>query len=161
MPHNSWTERLTSECCTSGSISMSYFPPEISGPQPSIDDQVFWNYCQQHELRFQRCANCKRFRHPPGPVCSACLSFEVEWILAPEVGTVFSFTIVHHPAHPAVATRLPYNVVVVDFPECDHVRLVSNVIDAAPDDIRIGMIVSLVWETAGNGLPVPRFRRHV
>jgi uncharacterized OB-fold protein len=138
---------------------MSYFPPEISGPQPSVDDQVFWNYCQRHELRFQRCAACHRFRHPPGPVCSACRSFEVEWIPAPEVGIVFSFTIVHHPAHPAVAPILPYNVVIVDFPECDHVRLVSNVVDVAAADIRIGMRVSLVWESAGNGLQLPRFRR--
>ena len=115
---------------------MSYFPSEISGPRPSVDDQVFWNYCQRHELRFQRCAACHRFRHPPGPVCSDCRSFEVEWIPAPEVGIVFSFTIVHHPAHPAVAPILPYNVVIVDFPECDHVRLVSNVVDVHINSLR-------------------------
>jgi uncharacterized OB-fold protein len=49
--------------------------------------------------------------------------------------------------------------VIVAFPECDHVRLVSNVVDVTANDIRIGMRVSLVWETAGNGLQLPRFRR--
>ena len=72
---------------------------------------------------------------------------------------VFSYTIVHHPLHPAVAAIVPYNVVVVDFPECGHVRLVSNVIDVMPKQIRIGMEVSLTWETTGNSMLVPRFRR--
>lgn len=140
---------------------MSYFPAEISGPQPGVDDQTFWNYCRQHELRFQRCAACHRFRHPPGPLCSACRSFEVEWVHAPETGIVFSFTIVHHPAHPAVASITPYNIVVVDFPDCGHARLVSNVIDATPGEIHIGMEVSLVWEDSSTGIPLPRFRKRV
>jgi uncharacterized OB-fold protein len=80
-------------------------------------------------------------------------------VRAPEHGVVFSFTIVHHPAHPGVADIVPYNVVVVDFPECGHARLVSNVVDATPEEIAIGMEVALVWETAGNGVLIPRFRK--
>ena len=56
-------------------------------------------------------------------------------------------------------TVVPYNVAIVDFPECDHARLVSNVIDVAPEDVHIGMQVSLVWEPAGNDMLVPRFRK--
>ncbi len=138
---------------------MSYFPSEVTGPHPNVDDRVFWEYCQRHELRFQRCALCHRFRHPPGPVCSSCRSFDSEWIPAPQTGVVFSFTIVHHPAHPAVAARTPYNIVVVDFPELDHTRLISNIVDATPEDIRIGMKVSLVWEESSTGVPLPRFSK--
>jgi uncharacterized OB-fold protein len=83
----------------------------------------------------------------------------LEWVRAPETGVVFSFTIVHHPAHPAVAPSIPYNIVIVDFPECGHARLVSNLINAAPEEVRIGMNVALVWESAGNGLLVPRFKK--
>jgi len=138
---------------------MAYLPSEISGPMPTVDDQLFWDYCQRRELRFQRCASCFRFRHPPGPACARCRSFTSEWVRAPESGMVFSYTIVHHPLHPAVTTTVPYNVVIVDFPECDHVRLVSNIIDIVPEQVCIGMEVSLTWETAGNGMLVPRFRR--
>lgn len=137
---------------------MAYLPNEVPGPKPRDHDKTFWDFCQQRELRFQRCLACQRFRHPPAPVCQRCRSFESEWVRAPETGEVFSFTIVYHPAHPAVASVTPYNVIVVDFPEYDHVRLVSNLIDATPDEIRIGMRVALVWETAGNGLIVPRFK---
>ena len=137
---------------------MAYLPNEVPGPRPREHDKTFWDFCQQQELRFQRCLACRRFRHPPAPVCQHCRSFESEWIRAPESGEVFSFTIVHHPAHPAVTSVTPYNVIIVDFPECDHVRLVSNLIDATPEEIHIGMRVALVWETTGNGMIVPRFK---
>ncbi len=137
----------------------AYLPEAVPGPQLNVDDQAFWSYCQQRELRFQRCSSCGRFRHPPGPACSQCLSFTSEWVRTPEQGVVFSFTIVHHPAHPAVTDVVPYNIVIVDFPECGHARLVSNLIDATPEEIHIGMKATLVWETAGNGLLVPRFRK--
>jgi len=80
-------------------------------------------------------------------------------VRASETGVVFSLTIVHHDAPPAVSAVTPYNVVIVDFPECDHTRLVSNLIDATPEEIRIGLPVMLVWETAGNDMIVPRFKK--
>jgi uncharacterized OB-fold protein len=138
---------------------MAYLPNEVPGPRPTVDDQVFWDYCQQQELRFQRCAACQRFRHPPAPVCPQCRSVESEWVRAPETGVVFSFTIVHHPAHPAVSAVTPYNIVIVDFPECSHTRLVSNLIDVLPEEVRIGLPVVLVWEATGNGRIVPRFKK--
>lgn len=137
---------------------MGYFPEGTPGPEPTIDDGPFWSYCDKHELRFQKCASCGHFRLPPGPACPNCRSFEAEWVKAPEVGEVFSFTVVHHPAHAAVKPILPYNIAIVAFPECNGVRLISNVIDAVPEQVKIGMKVRLVWDKAGNGATVPRFK---
>lgn len=138
---------------------MAYFPAGTPGPEPTIEDAAFWDYCARHELRFQRCSHCGRFRLPPMPACKHCKSLAAEWVKAPETGHVFSFTIVHHAAHPSMAAALPYNIAIVEFPECDGVRLVSNVMDAGPEDMRIGMRVRLAWDTAGNGRTVPRFRK--
>lgn len=138
---------------------MSYFPRGTPGPEPAIDDAAFWEWCAKGELRFQRCAGCGRFRLPPMPACSHCRSFEFEWVRAPETGEVFSFTVVHHAAHRAIGPALPYNIAIVAFPECDGVRLVSNVMDAAPGELEIGMRVGLAWDTAGNGRTVPRFKK--
>ncbi len=138
---------------------MAYLPDEIPGPRPTADDKVFWDYCRQRELRFQRCAACHRFRHPPAPVCPRCRSGASEWVRAPTRGAVFSFTVVYHAAHPAVSAATPYNVVIVAFPECDHTRLVSNLVDATPEEIRIGMLVELVWEATGDGSIIPRFKK--
>lgn len=135
---------------------MAYLP--LPGPVPDPDDAPFWEYCRQHELRFQRCTVCGRFRHPPAPCCPHCRSFESEWVRAPEVGELFSYTVVHHPVSEAIRPHLPYNIAIVAFPECGGVRLISNVVDAAPDELRIGMKLQLIWEAAPDGQPLPRFK---
>ena len=137
---------------------MAYLPDAVPGPEPTIDDRPFWEACQRRELRFQRCADCGRFRHPPTPACARCKSLRGDWVRAADEAELFSFTVVHHPAHDAVVASVPYNVAIVLFPSFDGVRLVSNVVDCPPDALRIGMRLSLAWEAAGNGLLVPRFR---
>lgn len=138
---------------------MSYLPDGIPGPEPTFDDTPFWDFCEKEELRFQRCGDCGRHRMPPSPFCPHCQSQAVEWVPAPEAAELFSFTVVHHPAHPEIKVALPYNVAIVIFPDCDDVRLISNVVDAAPGEMAIGMPLRLTWETAGNGRKVPRFRK--
>jgi len=139
---------------------VSYLPAGVPSPEPTIDDQPFWDYCAAGELRFQRCPDCARFRHPPAPACPHCHSFRSEYVRAPDEAELFSFTIVHHAAHPAVAGTLPYNVAIVLFRPLDNVRLVSNIVDVAPADIRIGMRLHLVWEEAASGMKIPRFAAH-
>jgi hypothetical protein len=129
----------------------------FASPEPTIDDKPFWEYCAQRELRFQRCTSCKAYRHPPVPACPNCRSFGEEWVWAGEKGRIFSYTIVHHPVFPELADDVPYNIVIVEFPECGGVRLVSNVVDLEPEQILIGREVRLVWEPADNGLLLPRF----
>jgi len=138
---------------------MAYLPDGVPGPEPTFDDAAFWDYCEKRQLRFQRCGGCGKHRMPPSPFCPHCQSMEKEWVPAPERGEVFSFTVVYHPAHPDIAEALPYNVAIVIFRDHDDVRLISNVVDATPEEMTIGMPVTLVWETAGNGRSVPRFRK--
>ena len=138
---------------------MSYLPADIPGPEPTIDDAPFWQFCAHQELRFQRCAECGLFRHPPSPVCTRCQSFKSEWLAAQDEAELFSFTVVHNPAHPSIGPALPYNIAIVLFPSFDNVRLISNVVDARPEELRIGMKLDLVWERAGNGGMLPRFRK--
>ena len=39
----------------------------------------YWAAARQRELRFQRCVDCRRWRHPPGPLCPACGSARSAW----------------------------------------------------------------------------------
>ena len=137
---------------------MAYFETATLVPDPNADDAPFWAHCAAHRLTFQRCAQCGHVVHPPIGVCPACQSFEREWIAAPSDATVFSFTWVHTAAHDAVAGAVPYNVVVVEFPDLPGVRLISNVIDAAPGTLAIGDPLTLVWEAVGE-FALPRFRK--
>ena len=138
---------------------MAYLPLTLPAPAPSMDERPVWEHCARQRLTFQRCADGARFRHPPIPVCPHCQSTRHEWAEAPQTGEVYTYTIVHHPAHPDIGPHLPYNVVVVAFPECDGVRLVSNVIDVPPEELRVGLRVRLAWEAHGEGMYLPRFNR--
>jgi len=135
---------------------MAYLPTGLPRPRPTPDDAPFWAACRERRLVFQRCAACGRFRHPPVPVCPACRSPAVTWTEAFGPARLYTFTEVHHAAHAAVRERLPYVVAVVEFPAMDGVRLVSNLVDGTPP--RIGAALELVWEDAGEGLFLPRFR---
>lgn len=136
-----------------------YLPPLGIG-EPTLPEHVaFWSHCSRRELRFQRCGACAAWRHPPAPVCPHCGSAEVRWEPAPPRGELFSYTVVHHAPSPLLAQAVPYNIAIVSFPGLGDVRLVSNVIDAAPHELRIGMPLALVWQEQAPGKWLPLFRR--
>lgn len=136
---------------------MAYLPDGLPAPEPTMDDAPFWHAVAERRLAFQQCADCGRVRHPPTPICGRCRSSALRWAEAPSHAVLFTYTVVHYAAHPAVGAAVPYNVAVVEFPELDGVRLISNLVDVAPGDLGIGMALELVWERAGEGW-LPRFR---
>lgn len=138
---------------------MSYFSGREIAPTPNADDTPFWESCARRRLAFQRCLACRKVTHPPIGVCPACQSMEREWVAAPQRACVFSFTWIHTAAHESVAGRLPYNVTVVEFPDMPGVRLVTNVVEVKPGELKVGDSVVLVWEESGQAGPLPRFRK--
>ena len=145
---------------------MAHFPANMPVPVPTMDDAAFWDHCAERQLHFQICAACQQPRHPPTPICSRCRSTRLQWVEAPDHATVFTFTVVHHPSHPAVIGHLPYVVAVVDFPQLAQVRLVTNVTDVDPAQMRIGLPVRLWWDRLADAdadatarpMYLPRFR---
>ena len=61
--------------------------------------------------------------------------------------------------HPALKQATPYNVALVHLDGAGDVRLVSNVVDAEPGEMRVGMRVSLFWDEMANGGYLPRFKK--
>ena len=59
------------------------------------------------ELRFQRCAACGAWRHPPRVLCAACRSDQWSWEPSSGHGEVFTWTVVHQPLHPAFVDDVP------------------------------------------------------
>ncbi len=137
---------------------MSYFSSEVPSPEPTLDDAPFWEACQRHELLAQHCDDCDQFRHPPAPRCKYCGSDNVSWQAPKGDPVLFSYTIVHHAAGSAFKEAVPYNIAIVNYPDADNVRLISNIVGVAPEALQIDMPLELIWEEAGNGIPLPRFR---
>lgn len=127
-------------------------------PIPRVDEESrgYWEACRRHELRIQRCAACGTFRHHPRAVCPACMSSEVEWVLSSGRGTVYTFTVTHQNQAPGFREELPYVLAWVEVEE--GVLLLTNVVGCAPESVRIGMPVEVVFEDVGEEIAIPRFR---
>ena len=129
-------------------------------PAPAVTDDTrpFWDACRRRELAVQRCAECGTFRHPPTPVCWHCRSFRHEWTRLSGRGTVFSYAVVHRAFLPELAEAVPYTVVVVSLDDAPGVRLVSNLVGAAPGELRVGLPVEVLFEDVSPEVTLPRFR---
>lgn len=131
---------------------------DLAEIHPGVHTHEFWAACARRELAFQRCTACGRFQHPPLPGCRRCGGRTLMWSRVVGRGRIFSLTVVHHAALPALTDAVPYNVVTVEFDDAPGVRLVSNVLDAAPGALAIGQALDLVWDEPRPGVVLPRFR---
>ncbi|WP_106399311.1 bifunctional MaoC family dehydratase N-terminal/OB-fold nucleic acid binding domain-containing protein [Actinocorallia populi] len=130
--------------------------PRAKRPRPAINaDNAFWfEAAREHRLVIQRCSACESLRHPPGPCCPVCGSFEWDTVESTGEGTVYSYVVAHHPRHPAF--DYPLLIAVIELPE--GTRLTANLTGVAPEDVEIGMPVSLEWLDADPDLTLPVFR---
>jgi len=135
-----------------------WFPDEMPMPAGNAESMGFWEAASDHRLVVQTCDACAKTRHPPGPVCPVCHSMKSHWAELPGTGSVYTYTVVRQAFIPALADRLPYVVVAVDLDEAGGARLVSDLVDTAVDEVRIGMPVEVAWEDVGPELALPRFR---
>ena len=103
------------------------------------------------ELAYQWSPAAQRAVFYPRLLCPFTGSANLEWRIASGHGTVYSATVVHRRG------EAPYSVVLVD---CDEgFRMMSSVIDAAPDAAAIGQRVMLVIAPIEpGGVPLPLFR---
>lgn len=143
----------------STSAGAGMFPPDMPVPLVDALTAPFWAATREGRLVIQRCTDCGTFRHLPHVMCAHCQSSAHEWVPSAGRGTVFTYTIVTHAVHRAVVDVVPYNVVVVELDDCGHVLVPGNVVDCAPDDVRVGMPVAVVFEQVTDEIAVPRFCR--
>ncbi len=133
--------------------------PTTSRPLPALQGltQQFYDFCRQGELRFQRCDGCGTWRHVPREVCATCGSFAWTWTKSSGRGRVFTWTVAARPMHPGFANAAPYAPVVVEMEE--GVRLVTQLLDVAPDALAIDMPVEVAFEAVTPEITLPMFRK--
>ncbi len=138
--------------------------PTARRPRPAInqDNAYFFEGAARGELLVRRCTSCGRTQHPPLPMCPVCGG--VSWEPQPmaTTGEVYTFTVTHHP--PLAGFTLPVVVALVEL--ADGHRLITNLIDIDPAEVRVGLPVEIdlveVDVAAGDELtlPVCRPRAH-
>ena len=107
----------------------------------------FWEGSRNGELCIQQCSDCGLFRHLPMPMCPECSSLAYIWTRVSGRGFVYSYVIARHPVHPAIAEKeqVPYNLCMIELEEQEGLRICSNVLHVAPEDIHIDMQVQVTF----------------
>ena len=132
-------------------------PVAAKRPLPGISDDTrfFWDGARAGKLLIQRCRGCGLLRHPPGPVCPGCHSFEWDTVEASGRGTVYSFVVMHYPEVPPFDHPNP--IVLVELEE--GTRLISQIVGIQPGEVRIGQAVQVEFNSFNDGeLVLPQFR---
>ena len=99
----------------------------------------FWRELEHHRLSFPHCARCDKFHWYPMKRCPTCLTEEIEWVPISGDARLYSWTTVHHRFDPTSGPEVPYIVALLEFPNAPGIRLISNVVDTDPIDLKIGM----------------------
>jgi uncharacterized OB-fold protein len=123
--------------------------PDLSKLEIPIDSwtQPFWAAAADAKLLLPRCADCQRFRWPPGPFCPQCQSQRTQWV-SPGTARVFSFTVLRPIQNDQPASlHVP---ALVEFSEAEGVRLLAAIVGTPLAGIHIGAELVLAWSPAAN-----------
>ena len=140
---------------TAAAVLATTIPGEHVRIAVNKDTEPFWQAAKERRLVAPQCADCQTFRLPPTPFCPNCQSKAVNWIKLSGAATVYSFAVVHgFPGMPDL-TLVP---AVLDLPDAPDARLVSNVVDVVPDEVKIGTRLQVDFTPIADGWMLPIFR---
>jgi len=106
----------------------------------------------------QHCQDCNYFNHPPRPLCDACLSQRLEFVLVSGRGTVYSYTIMHQPNIAGFEKEIPYINMLVELDEQPQLFMVSYLPISEQAKLRIGGQVEVMFEKIDDEVTLPQFR---
>ena len=122
---------------------------------PDDLDEPFWEACRSHQFLLHRCGTCGR-HYWPASCCVEHGSEAMAWVESSGRGEVHTYTVFYQPYIPAWANDLPYNVAVVQLAEGPFFH--TNIVDIAPDALRVGLPVEVVFDDVSDTATIPRFR---
>lgn len=134
---------------------------EIPKPLPEITPvtQPFWEAAANGGLVMQRCAECRSWVWCPRPACVECGSEKLEWTPLCGRGEIFAFTVIREVVGRALrgfAKDIPYVTAWIDLEEGP--RFCSNIVQCPIEKVFIGMPVEVIFEDAGQGIYLPKFK---
>jgi uncharacterized protein len=129
--------------------------PRPLRPRPAItaDSAFFFEGAMEHRLLIQQCS-CGTLRHPPGPRCPSCGSYDWSAKEASGRGRVYSYVVNHYPQVPAFDYPLAVGLIELE----EGTRLVADIVGFDPSDITVGMPVEVEWLDLDPDLTLPAFK---
>jgi uncharacterized protein len=135
---------------------MSATTTQRKAPPPNVfvHSEPFWRGAREGKLLLQFCPASGRFQHFPRPLSLYSGTRNLEWREVSGRGVVYAHTVLRTNGLGA-DDRLPLILATVELEE--KVRILANILGAAPGDIHIGDRVQLVWDKLDEATPYPAF----
>jgi len=130
---------------------------EIPVPEPDEVTAFYWAAAQDKRLVLQRCQGCGLYQYPPDVACVHCQGTDLTPTEVSGRGTLYSFTTVDRAFHAGFAGKLPYVVALVELDEQPGLKLLTNIVEAHPSQLKIRMPVEVTFETRRD-ITLPQFR---
>jgi uncharacterized protein len=127
-------------------------------PLPHIDEESrpYWEALQRHELYIQKCCKCGHTQYYPRAHCTACFARDVEWLRCSGRGKIYTFTVTNQNNAPGFRESVPYVMAYVELDE--GVKMLTNIVECRPEDVKIGMPVEVVYEDVTRDVTLANFR---
>ena len=119
-------------------------PKPRPAPIPDQDSAEYWTALHDGRLLIQRCTDCGGAQLYPRDRCLACRG-PVAFEEASGRGNIYSFTVIRQNYARPFRNWIPYVVALVEIVEQPELRLTTNLVGCALEEIRIGMAVRVVF----------------
>ncbi len=126
-------------------------------PVPDALSEPFWEAAKRHVLLIQRCAECRRYQHPPSFICLSCPSDSLGYEEVSGKAIIQSFTVILESPVVGFEPGVPIIHMAGELAEQSGLLMNANLVGADPTSVEIGMEVTVVWEDLRNGFVLPNF----
>lgn len=127
----------------------------VADLQPSALTAPYWDAAERHRLVIQQCRECRRWQHPPRPICLSCASTTLDFEPVSGRASVYTFTVVERALVSTLRDQIPYVLAIVTLAEGP--RLMTLLRGCPAPDSRVGMDVAVDFEQVG-AVTLPVFR---
>ena len=121
----------------------------MEDPYPFTINQ-FYKFIGERRLMAAKCKNCGLLLVPPRPMCTRCLSTNLEWIELKPRGKVLTYTVIH-VAPKQFESIAPYAFGIIELE--DGPRLPGMIKGVEFDDLKVGMELELDFDESSKEWP--------
>ena len=140
-----------------GIVRPAYPVQPLPAPAPPVNPETrpYWEATARGQLLVRRCQDCQALIWYPRAHCPECASQRTSWLPVSGRGRVYSYT-VNYRGEGLYQGCEPYVLAYVELDEGP--RMMTNIVEADPKALWVGLPVEVVFHDTGEGSALPRFR---
>jgi uncharacterized OB-fold protein len=124
-------------------------------PEPTEVSAPFWAGLRERRIQIQFSPSTGHYVFYPRIVSPGSLRDDLQWREISGRGSLYAFTVADRPTAPQWANSLPQLLAIVEWDEGPRVS--TEMVNAAPDELRVGMRVRPVFCHEAEGITLLRY----